>query len=885
MALTPGTRVGPYEILCPIGSGGMGEVYRARDTKLGREVAVKALPEEFTGDTERISRFEREAKLLASLSHPGIATVHGLEESNGLKYLVMELVPGETLAERISRGPMRINECLAVFRQIAEALEAAHEKGIIHRDLKPANVIVNQDGRVKVLDFGLAKAVANEAQRSDLSKSPTLTREGTEHGVILGTAAYMSPEQVRGKTLDRRTDIWSFGCCFFEAMTGRKAFSGETVSDILAAILEREPDWSALPPKTPRFMRLLLRRCLEKDVAHRLRHIDPFQVEIEPEETVAVGRNRWALVPYLAGALVAGLAVWFLKSASTEAPKFVARFTLGLREGERLAVGRPGLAFSADGERLAYVAIHEGVQQIYVRALSELQAKPILGTEGGEQPFFSPDGEWLGFFADGKLKKISLHGGPAFTLTEASSPMGASWGPHDSIVFTPRDASGLSIISASGGELRTLTIPDSRNGEEAHLWPEFLPGAEALIFTIRRAGSIESLVNSSGGVALYLLERHERRTLIPDAGLAHYAPSGHLIYKRTGALFVAPFDIERLETTGPSFPLGEGVSDFVSAFSVSQAGWLVYEGGDVPGMRTLVWVDRSRAENSLAAPPSLYSLPRLSPDSALLAVAKLSQNVSDPYVWVYDLSRASGSRLTFDAPSFNPRWSSDGERIAFRNQPAATANIDSVGARWSLLEMSSKGNGAPRKLFESDYEVGAEAWTPDGRFLIFFQAHPETDGDVWVLPLEGERKPQPLIQTSADEGGVTISPDGRYVAYVSNVSGRPEVYVQPFPGPGGKRQLSTDGGTEPVWGRSGEIFYRHAKNMMAVSVTTEPTFTSTKPHVLFEDPYLRHGWFIPNYDVSPDGERFLMVKSVEEEEPAQLIVVQNWPELLKRPER
>lgn len=838
----------------------MGDVYRATDTKLGRDVAIKILSGAFADAPERLVRFEREARLLAALNHPNIATLHGFEKDGGTHFLVMELVSGSTLAERIASGAIPLREAIPLFRQIAEALEAAHEKGVIHR-VKPANIKVTLDGQVKVLDFGLAKAFLDIPSGSDLSQSPTFARGGTETGVILGTAAYMSPEQARGTAVDGRTDLWSFGCVLYEALTGRKLFEGETVSDTIAKILTLEPDLSALPKRTPRSIHNLLERCLQKDVARRLRHIDPVQMEGEPEQTVAAP-GRWrAMVPYVVVAIAAGVVVWLLKQAPMPAPQPVARFVLSLPEGERLAQPKPGLAFSPDGARLAYAAIRGGEQQIYLRSLSELLAKPIPGTEGGQQPFFSPDGEWLGFFAGGKLKKVSLRGGPALTLAEASSPNGGSWGPGDFIVFAPRDVSGLARVSAAGGTSAGLTTLDSPK-EVAHHWPEFLPGGRALIYTV--------YTSTDAAIALYVLETGERRLLVPGGYHAHYAPSGHLVYARAGALFAVPFDVTRLAITGPSVPFAEGLkhTSLHSQFSLSRHGWLVYVEGDSASKRTLVWVDRNGTETPLGAPPSSYMVPRLSPDGRLVAA---TQNDSEGAydIWLYDISRDSWTRLTFDSSSFNPLWSPDGKQIVF----------DSPQNGRALIRMNADGAGAPEQLLKSDHDTGATSWSADGRFIVFFRADPETDGDIWVLPLEGETKPEPFLQTAADEGAATISPDGRFLAYVSNESGRAEVYVQAFPGPGGKWQVSTEGGKEPVWARNGgELFYGSGDKMMVVSLETEPTFTAAKPRVLFADPYVKHGWFLANYDVSPNG-RFLMVKSEDTEE--QLVVVQNWPELLK----
>jgi serine/threonine-protein kinase len=861
-----GTSLGHYRIVEKIGAGGMGDVYRGTDAKLGRDVAIKVLSGAFAEAPERLARFEREARLLAALNHANIATLHGFEKDGDTHFLVMELVSGSTLAERIASGTIPLREAIPLFRQIAEALEAAHEKGVIHRDLKPANIKITPDGQVKVLDFGLAKAFLDGPSDSDLSRSPTFSRGGTETGVILGTAAYMSPEQARGKAVDGRTDIWAFGCVLYEALTGRKFFEGETVSDTIAKILTQEPDYSVLPKRTPRSIRILLERCLQKDVARRLRHIDPLQMEVELEETVAA-RGRWrAIVPYAVGALAAGVAVSSLKPWTIPTPSPLARLVLPLGPDERLAGPKPALAFSIDGTRLAYAATRGDTQQIYIRALDEPDAKPVSGTEGGEQPFFSPDGEWLGFFAGGKLKKVSLRGGSAISLCETSSPSGGSWGPDDSIVFAPMDSSGLSRVSTAGGECLELT--KLGEGEFGHRWPEVLPRGKDVIFTVQQTSAEMEIVVLS-------LETGERRRLLSHANFARYVPSGHLIYSREGDVLAAPFDISRLATTGPSLPIVDDLAleTGYPHFSVSCLGWLVYRSRGAAGEeRTLVWVDRKGRAQPIPAAPADYRELRLSPDGTLLAATIRSANGLD--VWTYDLSRDVLTRLTFGTSS-NAAWSPDGKEVFITSRSSG---------KWALFRMSSDGSGSREKLLPGDnYGMGADSLSPDGQVLAFFEVHPETDGDLWVLPLGGDRKPRPFLRTTADEGAAMISPDGRFLAYVSNASGRPEVYVQTFPEPGGKWQVSSAGGSEPVWARSGkELFYRIGNQMMAVSVDTEPSFTAGKPTALFPDPYLKSGWFQAIYDASPDGQRFVMVQSSDEAEGStQLNVVQNWPELLR----
>jgi serine/threonine-protein kinase len=858
-----GRTLGHYEIVGKLGEGGMGAVYRARDTTLGRDVALKLLPEFVAGDGEKIARLEREARLLASLSHPNIATLHGLEESNGLKYLVMELVPGETLAERISRGPLRIEECLGIFRQIAEGLEAAHEKGIVHRDLKPANVIVTSEGRVKVLDFGLAKAVAEEASSSDLSKSPTLTREGTEQGVILGTASYMSPEQARGKTLDRRTDIWSFGCVFYEALTGRKAFSGETVSDILAAILEREPDWTALPVRTPVKIRELLRWCLQKDPHQRLRDIGDSRIESDEPAVSSVTPTRRRYLPWAVAALFLGIAVWSLLRPAVEPERAVSRLTVNLPSGQTLShPNDPAVALSPDGKRLIYVGGTETKRQLYVRRMDQLDARPIPGTENAASAFFSPDGTWLGFYAEGIVKKLRLDGGTPVALCDAPNIWGASWGPGETILFTPSGASGLSRVSASGGAQSVVTTPDATHGETSHRWPEILPGGKAALFTI--------LAGTSGPrIALLSLETGDYRVLFEGGSFARYVHTGHVVYANEGTLWTAPFDLERLEVTGEPVSILEGVwtnlLQGTAHFSLSRDGTLAYV-PPVAEERTLVWVDRTGAVQPITETRRVFEDPRLSPDGRRLAVTIRDDGY---HIWVYEISRDILTKLSLGVGKEEaPVWAPDGSRLAFMRGPPA-----------NLFWQRADGSGEAERLSKSDEPQTPTAWSPDGKVLVYHQLGRR--GDIWFLTLDGERKAHPFLQTPFGESGGVLSPDGRFLAYHSNESGMFEVFVRPFPGVGGKWQISSEGGVQPVWARSGhEIFYRNGDKMMAVPVGTEPAFQAGRPIQLFEKKFAMPDTGLAEYDVTPDGERFVMLQDTESS-PTEIQIVLNWFEELK----
>jgi Tol biopolymer transport system component len=880
MALAAGTKLGSYEITGAIGAGGMGEVYQAHDTKLGRDVAIKVLPEAFAHDAERLSRFQREAKMLASLNHPNIATIHGLEQSGGTSYLVMELVSGETLAERVKAGPIGIEEALKIAVQIAEALEAAHEKNIIHRDLKPANVKVTPEGKVKVLDFGLAKAFAGDATTEDIGNSPTLSIAATMQGVILGTAAYMSPEQAKGKAVDKRTDIWAFGCVLYELLTGKQAFHGEDITDILAAVVRAEPDWSLLPASTPSKIRDVLQRCLQKDKALRLRDAGDACIEIREALTapasaasVNVTANRlagWRL-PVLMGAAAlvvaaaAGFVGWNLKPTPS---KPVTRTVITLPPGDQLAAfDYPAIAISPDGTLLAYAAIHAGTRQLYLRALDSLEAKPLADTEGANTPFFSPDGRWLGFVAGGYLKKISVNGGAAQTLGNAPVPSGATWGSDGTIIFVPSTASIIEQISDAGGPPQVLS--HFAKGEGGQLWPQLLPGGKAFLFV--SAGGI-----GNSRIVARSLSSGERHELVAGGTQPQYAMPGYLFYAQGGNLMAAPFDPQRLQITGVAVPIADGVRRIGftggAQYALSGTGSLVYvPGGNVAAER-MVWVSRNGTEKALAAPPHEYVTPRISPDGRRVAVTVAEQ---ENQVWLYDFGRDTLSRLTFGGNvTQTPAWTPDGKRIAFTSNKEGPLNIF-----WQPAD----GSGEMERLTTSEYTDVPRSFSPDGQLLAFLELGSATGYDVSVLRLR-DRKTQPFIRTPTNESVPSFSPDGHWLAYISDESGRFEVYAQPYPGPGGKYQISTDGGTEPVWNPNGkELFYRSGDKMMAVDVTTQPAFSVGKPKMLFQGPYVPTPFTFPNYDVSPDGRRFLMIKESEQASSLnQINVVLNWFEELKR---
>jgi Tol biopolymer transport system component len=882
MPLPAGTKLGTYEVVAPIGAGGMGEVYQAHDTKLGRDVAIKVLPEAFAHDPERLLRFQREAKMLAALNHSNIATIYGMEQSGATHCLVMELVPGETLAQRIKRdGAVPVEESLTIAKQIAEALEAAHEKGIIHRDLKPANVKLTPEGKVKVLDFGLAKAFAGDAATEDMGNSPTLSMAATMQGVILGTAAYMSPEQAKGKAVDKRTDIFAFGCVLYELLTGKPAFHGEDVGDILASVVKMEPAFDALPANISPSIRVLLQRCLRKDRRQRTPDAAILRIEIEDslvapataEPAAAVigtgvlGRRALLLAAgcLLAGSIFTGLAFWSLRPAPPLKP--VTRTVIALPADQRLAVGdNPAIAISPDGRLLAYVAVQGSVQQLYLRAMDSLEARAIPGTEGAVNPFFSPDSQSLGFFAGVKLKKVSVNGGGATTLGDAATPRGANWGSQGAIVFTPSPGVPVQQISEAGGAAKPLT--QLAKGDTVHRWPEYLPDGKAVLFASGQN-------TPSMQIAVHVTGTGEQRILVPGPGSTQprYAASGHLLYVQGSTLMAAPFDVRRQVLSGEAVPVVENVQvnpvTGAAQYSISATGSLVYvSGGSQANQSRLVWVSRDGKEQPLAAPPRAYNRPRISPDGRKVAVDQ------DNQVWVYELARDTMIRFTFEGSTNTcPVWTPDGSRIAFMS--------DKDSPR-SVFWQKADGSGGMEKLTSSEYVRAPISWSADGQLLSFGEINSTTGYDIWVLDMK-DRKAVPFLRTPFYEIGV-FSPDGRWMAYVSNESGRYEVYVQPYPGPGGKWQISTDGGMDVRWSANGrEIVYRNGDKMMAVDITTQPAFSAGKPKMLFEGPYVPPSPTNSFYDVLADGQRFLMLKPTEQAQAAtQIVVVQNWSEELKR---
>ena len=889
--LSAGQRVGPYHIVGKLGAGGMGEVYRARDTQLGREVAIKVLPTLFTSDAERLARFEREARLLASLNHPNIATIHGVEHVDGIHALVLEVVEGETLTERLqsaasgvsrrrsrsgegggrTRSGLPLADALTIARQIVEALETAHEKGVIHRDLKPANIKVRPDGVVKVLDFGLAKEVAPSGSPADGSQLPSQTMSGTRDGAILGTAAYMSPEQARGQAVDKRTDIWAFGCVLFEMLTGRNAFAGETPTDTLAAVLEREPPWTELPDSTPLSLRRLLQRCLEKDPKRRLRDIGDARVELEGSQSdspVAPSlpqpasrlRERLAwlsaltLVTLISGATV----LWVIPSA---APSPETRFTITTPPTRDLS-----FAMAPDGQNLVFIADSDGGPRLWVHSLASGSAQPLVGTEGARSPFWSPDSRSVGFFAEDKLKRIDVGGGAAQTLANVHNAETGTWNRVGTILFgmTSSSRDGIVRVSATGGEPVAVT-PPGQPGQEGS--PEFLPDGRHFLYYVRGIPQT--------GVYVARIDGGETRRLLASNSPAVYAPSGQLLFIRQDTLFAQDFDPVRLELTGDPYTVARGAG----RVSASAGGAVAYRpGGGMGPMapRHLIWFDRSGREIENAGDPvhSGWTTPEMSPDGRRVAMYRTVSGNSD--VWLFDLRRRVLSKLTFGG-GVNPIWSPDGSRIVFSSNRTGVMDLWETSAtgveREAPLPATGPGKGQGK---------GAANFSRDGRFVLYNTVTDNTLADIWALPMAGDRTPFPVVETKATEHHGQFSPDGKWIAYQSDESGREEVYLHPFPGPGARSLISTNGGVQVRWRQDGkELFYVALDGrLMAVPIQLAAdgrTFEAGVPVALF----LTRLFGIQGlnmrqqYMPSPDGQRFL-VDTVTESVESPITVILNW---------
>ncbi len=878
MALAAGTRLGGYEISGAIGAGGMGEVYRARDSKLGRDVAIKIIPPLFADSPERVARFEREAQLLAALNHPHIGGIYGLEDSPAGRFLVLELVEGLSLAQHLEAVPggIPVDEALPIAHQIVDALEAAHDKGIIHRDLKPANIMLTPEGQVKVLDFGLARVMDAEPA-ANLAHSPTLTFAATEAGIILGTAAYMSPEQAKGRIADRRTDVWAFGCVLFEMLTGTRAFDGEDVSDTLAAILRGEPDWSAIPPEVPENVRTILRRCLERNRKARIPDIsvvrylltEPMQPPASASVLPPRAARRRTLALGAGGILrAAWLAVGTPKTGGSPQPM---RFTIAPPADAPLAFNATDamIALSPDGTHMAFVARGAAVR-LMLRRLDRLDASTLSGTDGARMPFFSPDGRWIGYWAAGSLRKIAVTGGPSRELCRVPVPRGATWTSNDTIVFASQDAAtGLLAVPAAGGQPVTLTRPA---GGTDHHFPRTLGTRNEVLFSVVPAGG-----GDGTQVALLDLASREQVTLLNGASSAEYLESGHLVYAASGSLRAVRYNADARRVLGDAVPLEANVMTLSTTgaanYALSRQGHLLFVPGTDNGSsprRGLTWVDRHGTERPVPTEPAAYSYPRLSPQGDRVAV-EIREPSAD--VWIVDLVRNVSARLTLDdGIDITPLWTADGRRVIFQSTRDGAAN---------LFWQAADGTGTAERLTSGANLQVPNAITRDGR-LVLMELTPEGGPDLMLLRLDGKSTPQPLLRSRHAERNADLSPDERWLVYETNEAGRNEVWVRPFPDVDAGRWQVAASGERPRW-IGGGIVYMDGGALMSVAVETKPAFRAAKPVKVLDYRYLS-GPPGRLFDVSRDGRSFLVVKPEPREQvggAAPMVLVLNWVEELK----
>jgi len=883
MAIGPGARIGPYEVTSLLGEGGMGKVWRARHSALKRDDALKVLPDDLASDADRLARFQREAQLLASLNHPNIAHVYGLEQADGVNALVMELVEGATLADRLGPGPLPLDDALPIARQIAEALDAAHEQGIVHRDLKPANIKLRPDGTVKVLDFGLAKLTAFDDAAGPaagplrhLSNSPTITSPAmmTRVGVILGTAAYMSPEQARGRAVDKRADVWAFGCVLFEMISGRRAFDGDDVTETLAAVVKSEPPWGTLPPATPPSVRRLLERCLRKDPARRLRDIADAKLDIDeaqsepvapvstdtPQSRSARTRERWLWAAALCIAIgaLAVMALAYRRASSIDASEI--RLQIVTPPGQMV-----DFAISPDGKHVVFAAFTGGATELWIRPLSASSAQRLPGTADAEFPFWSPDSRAIGFFADQKLRRIEIASGTVQTLADAPAARGGAWG-DDTIVFAPANISPLMRIAARGGAPVEATHLATEHA--SHRAPSFLPDGRRFLFLVTGPPAVQ-------GVYLGSLDSTESRRLFEGDSAAVFTGPDLILFRREYALIAQRVNPETLQPAGDPVTVAESVgarSNIVGSLAVSGSGAGVFAYRPaVPTPRQLVWFDRRGTRLGVVGDPDERLTGgdaswAMSPDARTVAVVRQVNNNTD--LWLIDVARGVPRRFTSDAGSETyPTWSPDGNRLAFGSTRLHGSVVHDVFLK------SVSGADSEMPVLESAENKAPVSWSADGRFIAYTVLSPKTGADLWAYPVENERKPFVLAQTPANETAAAFSPDGHWLVYQSTETGRSEIYIQPFPGPARSKLLSTGGGTAPFWrGDSKEIFYKSLDNrVMAIPISMKSG--AVEPGVPVELFTIRP---TATFNAARDGQRFLVNMPTQDETTPPITVVLNW---------
>jgi Tol biopolymer transport system component len=879
MSISPGTRLGPYEIVAAIGAGGMGEVYRARDTRLARMVAVKVLPDHLSSSEELRQRFEREAKTISQLSHPHICALYDVGNQAGIEYLIMELLEGETLADRLLRGPLPLEQTLRYGTEIADALDRAHRSGIVHRDLKPGNVMLTKAG-VKLLDFGLAKLqVAGATATSGLTSMPTVTPESqplTSRGTILGTFQYMAPEQLEGSEADARSDIFAFGCVLYEMTTGTRAFSGKSQASLIGAIMQSEPPpIASLLPMTPPALDRIVKTCLAKDADERFQTAHDVRLQLQwiaeggsavglPAPLVArrKGRERLAWVVAAAAIVAAALAgSGYLRRAPAR-PESV-RFEVATPEGVSV-IDFPRI--SPDGRYLAFNATDTtGRSRLWLRPLNALAARPLAGTEGTGRPFWSPDSRFLGFFADGKLKKVEISGGPPQKICDFPTGSDGSWSPEGVILFDGRSQDPVYRVSAAGGTPTVAVAPDAGRKETTVAWPEFLPDGRHFLYMAQGQKPEDHMYRIGS------LDSKESKPLAPAQSLITYAPTGHILFVRENTLVAQRFDAKALKTIGDPVPLAEHIetiSTGLARFSISRNGVLAYRTGE--SASRLLWVDRNGREISTIGDPADYSDTMLSPAGDRLAFVVADPRVGRYDIWLRDLARGVSSRFTFDsADDVSPLWSPDGKTIVFSSNR---------GGQFDLFTKAAGGGGQEELLLHTEDIKLPSDWSRDGRYIAFQSRAKNTGWDIWILPTGGDRKPTLFLQTPFNEQRPDFSPDGRWLSYQSNESGRSEIYVQPFPGAGGKWQVSTAGGVEPSWRADGkELYYGSLDgNLMAVDIQSGETFQAGVPHPLFQERVQPITNVRSHYLPAADGQRFLFLAPLSREALVPTTIVLNW---------
>ena len=881
-----GQQLGPYKILSMLGSGGMGEVYRASDSRLGREVAIKVLPSEFSADADRIGRFRQEARAVGQLNHPNILAIYDVNTHEGSPYLVSELLEGETLRDRLRRKALSPQKALGYAVQMARGLAAAHEKGIVHRDLKPENLFITRTDGVKILDFGLAKLTQRKLDASQLTTATT-NPVATEPGVVMGTVGYMSPEQVRGEVADHRSDIFAFGAILYEMLSGKRAFQGNSTVETMNAILQEEPSplaeigGSILPG-----LERVVRHCLEKNRERRYQSAQDLAFNLEvlsaPSDSVPTHltldtarakRRQW--LAWLVAAILFLAAIPFVVAYFQRTPTEVRAVRFAVHPPEKTTFDGPNLSISPDGRHLAFQATDaSGKRLLWVRPLESLSAQPLPGSDEGTYPFWSPDSRFVGFFAEGKLKKIELSGGSPQTLCDVPLGWGGTWNRDGVILFTANFYGTLYRVSAAGGEPSAVTTLDSSRQENAHLMPQFLPDGRHFLYLARSAQKQHT--------AIYVgsLDSKDTQRLVGTEFNAAYAPPRYLIFVREGMLMAQPFDAKALQLGGEPFPVTQHVTQDISyaPFSASENGVLVYWGGVQIKNTQLVWLDRGGKRLGPVGPPGYYRMPRLSPDETRVAVENLDPQTGRGDIWLLDLARGTSSPFTFDpADDAQPIWSPDGSRIVFRSQR---------GGSYTFYQKFSNGTGQEEVLLQQNDFMRPEDWSPDGRFIAYATMavdDPETLADLWLLPLSGERKPIPYLQTEFSQHEARFSPDGRWIAYRSDESGKMEIYVESFPAPSGKAHVSTQGGVNPSWRRDGkELFYLALdQKLMAVEVKPGSTFQAGVPWALFQTRVSGEVGSSKHYTVTKDGQRFLVNMPVEGATSNPITVVLNWVEELK----